>query len=312
MLDPHKTCLPSLHKFATKFLQQLKTLRNPKPWKRRKPNILFSRSNFQTSTFTSMEVPNQLKHVFQFLDSNGDGKLSPLELSQVLLSLGHVDKSTAAKEAKKMVLEMDRDGDGLVDIEEFMTVVSIDEEDDDLMDAFAMFDCDKNGLISVEELQRVLRSLGCDSCSIEECREMIKGVDRDGDGFVDFDEFRSMMKVSTLTTTTTTTKPAASDGKIRWENRIAGSDPPEDPILASRFCGFEREMGVEDSGERGGGDDGVVIDIVGEVGTDLGDVGGGNREAIEDGGDEGRSAAKAIGDYDVVFDEDTVAVILDD
>ncbi|KAI8020689.1 putative calcium-binding protein CML25 [Camellia lanceoleosa] len=194
MLDPHKTCLPFLHKFATKFLQQLKTLRNPKPWKRRKPNILFSRTNFQTSTFTSMEVPNQLKHVFQFLDSNGDGKLSPLELSQVLLSLGHVDKSTAAKEAKKMVLEMDRDGDGLVDIEEFMTVVSIDEEDDDLMDAFAMFDCDKNGLISVEELQRVLRSLVCDSCSIEECREMIKGVDRDGDGFVDFDEFRSMMK----------------------------------------------------------------------------------------------------------------------
>lgn len=71
-------------------------------------------------------------------------------------------------------------------------------------------------------------------------------------------------------------------------------------------------MGVEESGERGGGDDGVVIDIVGEVGTDLGDVGGGNREAVEDGGDEGRGAAEAIGDYDVVFDENIVAVIPDD
>ncbi|KAI7989710.1 putative E3 ubiquitin ligase SUD1 [Camellia lanceoleosa] len=121
---------------------------------------------------------------------------------------------------------------------------------------------------------------------------------------------RISARVSTLTTTTT--EPATSDGKIRWENRIAGSNPPEDPILASRFCGFGREMGVEESGERGGGDDGVVIDIVGEVGTDLGDVGGGNREAVEDGEDEGCGATEAIGDYDVVFDEDIVTVIPDD
>ncbi|KAI8026653.1 hypothetical protein LOK49_LG02G02009 [Camellia lanceoleosa] len=72
----------------------------------------------------------------------------------------------------------------------------------------------------------------------------------------------------------------------------------EDPILASRFGGFEREMGV--------------IDIVDEVGANLGDVGGGNREAVKDGGDEGGSAAEAIGDYDVVFDENIVAVIPDE
>ncbi|RXH93537.1 hypothetical protein DVH24_014113 [Malus domestica] len=61
------------------------------------------------------------------------------------------------------------------------------------MDAFRIFDADKNRKISAEELQKVLVSLGCQKCSLKECRKMIKGVDRKGDGAVDFEEFRLMM-----------------------------------------------------------------------------------------------------------------------
>ncbi|CAI0413615.1 unnamed protein product [Linum tenue] len=35
-------------------------------------------------------------------------------------------------------------------------------------------------------------SLGED-CSIAECRKMISGVDNDGDGTIDFEEFKMMM-----------------------------------------------------------------------------------------------------------------------
>lgn len=158
-----------------------------------------------TSSFSSIE--NQLKLVFEFLDANGDGKLSPVELREVLLRLGH-DKSVAEKEAEWMVKEMDRDGDGLVDIDEFMDVVNFDDKaggekelggggggGGELMDAFMIFDKDKNGFISAKELQRVLVSLGCGNCSLRECRKMIKAVDRDGNGLVDFEEFRSMMSI---------------------------------------------------------------------------------------------------------------------
>lgn len=51
---------------------------------------------------------------------------------------------------------------------------------------------DKNGSISAEELQTVLRSLGED-CSLAECRKMISGVDCDGDGMINFEEFKVMM-----------------------------------------------------------------------------------------------------------------------
>lgn len=63
---------------------------------------------------------------------------------------------------------------------------------ENLKNAFSVFDMDKNGSISAEELQTVLRSLGED-CTLGECRKMISGVDCDGDGMINFEEFKIMM-----------------------------------------------------------------------------------------------------------------------
>lgn len=150
-------------------------------------------------------ISTQFKQVFKLIDANGDGKISPLEMKQVLLSLGH-EKKMAAKEAEGMVREMDSDGDGFVSFDEFMFVMGTEThqggelangicKESDIMEAFRIFDMDNNGLISVKELQRVLARLGCGKFSLKECRKMIKGVDRDGDGFVNFEEFKTMMRI---------------------------------------------------------------------------------------------------------------------
>lgn len=149
-----------------------------------------------------MEASSQLKQVFKLIDTNGDGKLSALEVKQVLLRLGH-EKGEAAREAEGIVREMDCDGDGFVDLDEFMIVMGSDGSEDPengmicresvMMAAFKVFDADGNGLICAKELKSVLGRLGCGKCSTKECRKMIKGVDRDGDGFVNFHEFKVMM-----------------------------------------------------------------------------------------------------------------------
>ncbi|KAM5554932.1 putative calcium-binding protein CML23 [Rosa sericea] len=149
------------------------------------------------SSFAAMEVSNQFKQVFEVMDANGDGKISPVELSEVLCCLGYKNKSAAAKEAEGMVREMDCNGDGFIDLDEFMNAVNVNDTKsngcDDLMDAFLIFDTDKNGKISAKELRRVLVSLGCERSSLKECKQMIKGVDKNEDGVVDFEEFRLMM-----------------------------------------------------------------------------------------------------------------------
>ncbi|XP_043715219.1 probable calcium-binding protein CML23 [Telopea speciosissima] len=198
MFSSCKFCLSHPPKWVKTLLEQLKAFNRVKRSNRRKPRRLFSSFDWITSPFANMEVSNQLKQVFKLIDANGDGKISPLELGEVLLCLGH-EKLTAVREAEGMVRELDCNGDGYIDLDEFMDVVGHKDEigcrgkEDDLRDAFLMFDSDRNGYISANELQSVFVSLGHEKCSLDECFLMIRGVDKDGNGLVDFEEFKSMM-----------------------------------------------------------------------------------------------------------------------
>lgn len=97
-----------------------------------------------------------------------------------------------------MIREVDADGDGHIDFNEFVELntkgVDSDEIMENLREAFSVYDIDGNGSITAEELHEVLQSLG-EECSIGECRKMISGVDSDGDGMISFDEFKVMMMV---------------------------------------------------------------------------------------------------------------------
>jgi len=59
-------------------------------------------------------------------------------------------------------------------------------------EAFAMFDKDGDGSISVSELGTVMRSLGQNPTD-HELAEMIREADEDSNGSVDFDEFLMLM-----------------------------------------------------------------------------------------------------------------------
>ncbi|KAH7426179.1 hypothetical protein KP509_11G088400 [Ceratopteris richardii] len=73
-------------------------------------------------------------------------------------------------------------------------------DDPDLLDAFRVFDKDGDGFISPEELNATLSHLGFlpPSASLSRVRSMIRRVDTDGDGHVNFKEFQTMMKDSDI------------------------------------------------------------------------------------------------------------------
>ncbi|XP_042497516.1 probable calcium-binding protein CML25 [Macadamia integrifolia] len=135
----------------------------------------------------------ELEDVFKKFDVNGDGKISSSELGAIMGSLGH---PTTEDELEKMIKEVDSDGDGYIDLNEFIELntkgVDTVKVLEDLRNAFLIYDIDRNGSISPEELQTVLRSLG-EETSLAECRKMISGVDCDGDGLINFEEFKIMM-----------------------------------------------------------------------------------------------------------------------
>ncbi|OIW03194.1 hypothetical protein TanjilG_11831 [Lupinus angustifolius] len=98
-----------------------------------------------------------------------------------------------------MIEKIDVNGDGYVDIEEFgelyQTIMDEKDEDEDMKEAFNVFDQNGDGFITGEELSAVLSSLGLKyGKTLEDCKNMIKKVDVDGDGMVSFKEFKKMMK----------------------------------------------------------------------------------------------------------------------
>ncbi|CAN0901155.1 Calmodulin-like protein 3 [Linum grandiflorum] len=141
---------------------------------------------------------------FATFDKNGDGFITKQELKE---SLKNIRISVTEKEAEEMVVKVDANGDGLIDFEEFKILYrnmtggarsgdpAVEEDGGDVLkEAFEVFDRDSDGLITVEELGSVLSSLGMkEGKRMEDCKEMIRRVDVDGDGMVNFDEFKTMM-----------------------------------------------------------------------------------------------------------------------
>ena len=60
------------------------------------------------------------------------------------------------------------------------------DDEEELRQAFRAFDRDGNGLITSAELRHVMTNLG-EKLTDDECDEMIREADLDGDGMVNYD-----------------------------------------------------------------------------------------------------------------------------
>ncbi|KAH9313841.1 hypothetical protein KI387_022468, partial [Taxus chinensis] len=138
--------------------------------------------------------------MFDTMDENGDGRLTLRELSFFLNKLGIC---LTEDELNCLVMGVSSSEDGSLTFDEFVglyqSVVegSIEEDDDDLMEAFKIYDLNEDGYISSPELEQVLCRLGLMERGgdyVEECRKMISRYDSNSDGVIDFSEFKNMMR----------------------------------------------------------------------------------------------------------------------
>lgn len=95
-------------------------------------------------------------------------------------------------ELRNMVHMVDQDGNGTIEFDEFLIMMSRKLKDSDgdaeLREAFRVFDKNGDGFISPTELQHVMTNLG-EKLTEEEVDDMIREADVDGDGLVNYDEF---------------------------------------------------------------------------------------------------------------------------
>jgi len=104
-----------------------------------------------------------------------------------------------------MLKAVDTDGNGTIDIDEFIVLLRSKKSskfnkmtyDDELQQAFRVFDIDGNGQIEASELAAVMKALG-ENLSIDDINFMIKAIDTDSNGQIDFGEFKRMMQLAPI------------------------------------------------------------------------------------------------------------------
>ncbi|KAK9290899.1 hypothetical protein L1049_009078 [Liquidambar formosana] len=147
----------------------------------------------ESSDIISSGVCDELEEAFKLIDRDGDGKIPWSELETLLSQVA--GKPLSEDELLTMLTELDHDGDGCISLDEFRTISPAFGPacGSELRDAFDIFDTDHDGKITAEELLRVFTAIGDERCTLEDCRRMIDGVDKTGDGFVCFEDFTRMM-----------------------------------------------------------------------------------------------------------------------
>merc|ERR1712010_185819 len=160
-----------------------------------------STSNPKTSTMSGSAEADQLteeqmgefKEAFSLFDKDGDGTITTKELGTVMRSLG---QNPTEAELQDMINEVDADGSDTIDFPEFLNLMARKMKDTDseeeIKEAFKVFDKDGNGFISAAELRHVMTNLG-EKLTDEEVDEMIREADVDGDGQINYEEFVTMM-----------------------------------------------------------------------------------------------------------------------
>ncbi|KAG6557362.1 hypothetical protein Mapa_001292 [Marchantia paleacea] len=108
------------------------------------------------------------------------------------------------EELRLMVQEVDVNGDGEIDLGEFVILNTkfalgfddVEERAAKLRVAFSVADADRDGHISASDLQKLMKRLGKKKVTIAECSVMLKCVYSDGDSLINSQEFEKLMTSS--------------------------------------------------------------------------------------------------------------------
>merc|ERR1719301_231273 len=136
-----------------------------------------------------------LRSMFMQLDDNGDGLLSVQEMREGLQKAGLKD---IPPDLQQIMEQVDSDGSGVIDYTEFLAA-TLDKKSymqkDVCWSAFRVFDRNGDGKISMAELEQVLASGNVEEAmGAGAVKELMKEVDTNGDGEIDFQEFMQMMR----------------------------------------------------------------------------------------------------------------------
>ena len=139
-----------------------------------------------------------MKKEFLALDLDGNGDISVQELESLLRSIKRKLRLTE-NQIIKMVKQTDKNGDGSVDLEEFLDLMETGEQRriihkeliqrSGVRKAFEKYDKDGSGSITREEFRRVVEDKYQTTMRANQIDKLMEQADKDNSGQISYDEF---------------------------------------------------------------------------------------------------------------------------
>mmetsp|Transcript_31024 Transcript_31024/g.60895 ORF Transcript_31024/g.60895 Transcript_31024/m.60895 type:complete len:150 (+) Transcript_31024:57-506(+) len=136
----------------------------------------------------------EFRETFDMFDLDNDGRLSVHELQTLMNSLG---QNPDIGDLGNTVAEFGGDEQGRLEFPDFLALMARKLKDTDpeeeLIEAFKIFDRDGDGFICNLELKAAMENVG-ERLDDSEVNEMIIEADIDRNGRLNYDEFKRIMK----------------------------------------------------------------------------------------------------------------------
>lgn len=148
-------------------------------------------ANFDMMSLTDTQV-NMFRDIFNMYDKDGNNTIDCSELKLILEELGY---ECSTEEVMHVISKFDINTTGTIDFNEFLSLVGdwMSNDENQIRDAFEVFDKEGNGYLSLEQLKRALTMYG-EAFTDAEAEEFFKEIDVDGDGTITADEFIQYIK----------------------------------------------------------------------------------------------------------------------
>jgi len=126
------------------------------------------------------ESLNQIKESFLLFDQDNDGYITKQELSTLLRALG---KNLTDLEINNLITQHEIENNS-IDFDKFIIIINqITPKDtqNDLLNAYELFDPENNGFIKVNEFKHIMTNLG-EKLNTNEIENIIKDLDPQNEG----------------------------------------------------------------------------------------------------------------------------------
>ena len=135
-------------------------------------------------------ISEKMKNIFKMFDQDDDELINMEEMKGIFNQMG---QDPSEDELIDMLVEVDEDQNGTIEIEEFKVMIDkmMEDSDDLVIEAFKVFDADQDGKIKKAEFTNVMMKLG-ENLTEKEIDQIYREADDDDNGYITFDEFNTV------------------------------------------------------------------------------------------------------------------------